>query len=246
MFGWGHDVAGLKNVLFGVLDRLGLQVDGFPNEGVAALGYWVRRSRAPAPSAPVFRGWPALEACLALDVATVLDVGSGGGEHASAFRDAGRQVTCVDFGTSVYAQRAVSPEGFEVLHGDFSAMAIAGVFDLVWCSHVLEHQPNAGLFLTKLHAVCAPTGWVCITLPVCHRALWGGHVSLWTPGLLAYNIALTGIDVSKARLIHGRREFSLLYRPIRATLPPLTYDAGDIAALSPLLPAWCQEGGDSW
>jgi SAM-dependent methyltransferase len=237
---------GLKSVIFGTLDRLGLQVDGFPNEGVAAFGYWIRRARAPAPALSAFRGWPALQACLGLDVKTVLDVGSGGGEHAKAFADAGKQVTCVDFGASIYAKTAATPEGFQVIHGDFNAMEIEGLFDLVWCSHVLEHQMNAGLFLRKLHACCAPGGWVCITLPVCHRALWGGHVSLWTPGLLAYNLALTETDISAARLIHGRREFSMLYQPKAASLPPLTYDSGDITALAPLLPDWCREGADGW
>jgi len=102
------------------------------------------------------------------------------------------------------------------------------------------------VFLGQLNAFCAPGGFVCITVPVCHRAMWGGHLTLWTPGLLAYNVALTGVDLSEAQLIHGRREFSILYQPRAVPLPPLAYDKGDIEALGPHLPPWCREGADSW
>jgi len=235
-----------KRLAFRLLDVLGLQIDGFPNEGVAAFGYWLRPARARDTAAQTYRGEPALRRCLELEIDSVLDVGSGGGEQALAFVRAGKEVTCVDYGVSVYAQAATAEAGYNRILGDFNLLLVGKLYDLVWSSHTLEHQPNVGVFLTKLNAFCRPGGWVCITVPVCHRAMWGGHLTLWTPGLLAYNTVLTGVDISQALLIHGRREFSLLYQPQPATLPSLSYDSGDIRALAPLLPPWCREGADSW
>jgi SAM-dependent methyltransferase len=233
-----------KQVAYGILDAFGLELDGFPNEGVAAFGYWLRPSRGKGQAG--FRGANALERCLRLEPASVLDVGSGGGEQARTFVAAGCEVTCVDFGSSTYARNAMPVSGCKLIQGDFSILSFDRQYDLIWCSHTLEHQPNANAFITKLNTLCTPGGWVCLTLPVCHRALWGGHLSLWTPGLLAYNIAFAGFDVSGAELIHGRREFSLLYQPKAVALPALTFDSGDIDLMRPFLPKWCREGKDSW
>jgi SAM-dependent methyltransferase len=239
-------MAWTKSLAYRILDGLGLEIDGFPNQGLAAFGYWLHPRRSKFPRATSFRGAAAVERCLELDIATVLDVGSGGGEQAGAFAAAGRDVTCVDYGISTYAREGGAPAGCKMIVGDFNALAVDRRYDLVWSSHTLEHQPNVGLFLAKLNAFCRDGGWVCVTVPVCHRAMWGGHLTLWTPGLLAYNLALTGIDLSAAELIHGRREFSLLFQPTPAALPTLAFDSGDIAALGPLLPSWCREGEDSW
>ncbi len=34
-----------------------------------------------------------------------------------------------------------------VIHGDYLAIDVGNKFDLVWASHVLEHQRNVGLFI---------------------------------------------------------------------------------------------------
>jgi SAM-dependent methyltransferase len=236
-----------RQLVYNLIDLLGLQVDGFPNKGIAIAGYWLRRRSAQPGHVQAFRGDLALNECVGLGARSVLDVGSGGDEQAEAFVKAGLDVTCVDYGTSDYAQ-AVSAKArqLNIIFGDFNELPVDRRYDLVGASHVIEHQPNVGRFIEKLHAFCAEDGWVCITAPVCHRAMWGGHLTLWTPGLLAYNVALSGVDISSAQLIHGHREFSLLYQLRRVKLPTLTYDTGDIERLSSYLPAWRREGRDSW
>ena len=236
----------IKTLINRAIYGLGLEIDGFPNEGVALLGYWIRPRRAEGRQG-AFRAGPALERCLQLNARSVMDVGSGGGAQATAFGNAGLAVTCVDYGSSVYAQVATHQEGHRLILGDFNKLELDETFDLVWSSHCLEHQRNVGQFLENMVKFTSPDGWICITVPVCHRAMWGGHLTLWTPGLLAYNLALTGADVSKAELIHGHREFSVLFQPRKRPLPDgLTYDSGDIAKLADRLPSWCREGADSW
>src|SRR5437868_13865794 len=66
------------------------------------------------------------------DFETVLDIGSGAGEHTRFFRHYGKQVFSVDL-----------DEGADYV-GDFNELMLDRQFDVVWCSHVLEHQRNVG------------------------------------------------------------------------------------------------------
>jgi SAM-dependent methyltransferase len=225
-----------------VLNRVGLDLNVALDRGVSFANFnMARLHHQPEP-----RSEEALRRCLALAPGTVLDVGSGGGEHARRFASGGAEVTCVDFGTSIYAKTARAEGGVKTIHCDFTNWKTEEKFDLVWASHVLEHQRNVGLFIEKLISCTREGGYVAITVPSPHRRLWGGHVSLWTPGLLAYNVALCGVDLSKAQLFYGYREMSLLFSPTIINLPDLTYDSGDLNRLSALLPNGFNENSDPW
>lgn len=240
----GRSLSRVKSWTRSVLGALGFNVRFQVTPGVSLLGLNIFRDTVPGP--PRDRSAYAMEAVLALSPRSVLDVGSGGGHHAQAFAASGAMVVCVDFGTSVYA-RDQSAAGMATFQGDFSDyVPPVGKFDVVWASHVLEHQRNVGVFIEKLVECCREGGYVCITVPDPHRNLWSGHVSLWSPGLLAYNIVLCGVDLSSARYIRGTNEFSILFSPRRVTLPPLTFDSGDLLLLERYLPGSFSENTDPW
>jgi 2-polyprenyl-3-methyl-5-hydroxy-6-metoxy-1,4-benzoquinol methylase len=222
--------------------NLGIEVTNSFDRGISVFGINVAKGKYP--EAP--RSHVALEKCISLKPSTVLDVGSGGGEHAYAFSQSGSKVTCIDFGTSVYAEKAIPHTTINVIYADFTTWDPTGLFDMVWASHVLEHQRNVGSFIEKLIACCSPDGHVCITVPNPHRNLWGGHLSLWTPGFLAYNCVMCGLDLSKATMVYGHREFSIIFKPTKTTLPELSYDSGDIKKLQNLFPAGFGEDTDAW
>ena len=235
---------GLKNLARNSLSKLGLNLTYALTPGVSILGLNIFRDDRPGPYR--YRSSYALDHVLARKPGTVLDVGSGGGHHARQFADAGCDVLCVDFGTSVYAQDEVAG-GVRVEHVDFNRFEPSAKFDLVWASHVVEHQRNVGAFIERLIKCCASDGQVCITVPDPHRNLWGGHLTLWTPGLLAYNVVLCGVDISDADLVRGSGEFSLIFSPKRMPLPAgLTFDYGDLDQLAPFLPQGWHENSDPW
>lgn len=193
------------------------------------------------------RAGEALRFALSKQPLSVLDVGSGGGFHARCFSEAGAMVTCVDYGTSVYAENADYDKNIKVLNGDFNSIPISAEYDLVWASHVLEHQRNPGVFIDKLVSCCKQNGIVVITVPCAHRRLLGGHLTLWSPGLLAYNVVLSGVDLSDAIVIKGKDEFSLVFSLNRISLPDtLTFDKHDIEKLKDFLPSFVVEGGDQF
>ncbi len=159
---------------------------------------------------------------------TVLDVGSGAGTQAALFRAAGKKVTETDW----------------KYFGDYLDQEFEEPFDLVWVSHVLEHQRNVGLFIEKLSRDCKVGGILAITVPPAKHNIVGGHVTIWNAGLLTYNIALAGIDCSDIRLKKYGYNISAIVRNFRVALPRLANDHGDLDTLKNVLPPWLSENSD--
>jgi SAM-dependent methyltransferase len=226
------------------LRKLGFDINISLENGVSAFGYNLSLSKHRVDT----RGFGALNKCIQLSHRTVLDVGSGGGEHAKFFQEANAKVTCIDFGTSVYAinSEQYNSETMEIINIDFLKWNSTKQYDIVWASHILEHQRNVGLFIEKLVKCCRSDGHIAITVPFPHRNLWGGHLSQWTPGLLAYNCVLCGLDLANATLLYGYRETSIIFKPVKIELPELSYDSGDLIKLKPFLPNGFTENSDGW
>lgn len=173
----------------------------------------------------------------------ILDVGSGKGEHAKWFKERGYKVITTDI--------AYEP----VYKGDFNKIApkileLEGTFDCVWCSHVLEHQSNPGEFLRLLKSLSkTDIGLIAITVPPRKDNLVGGHLNLYTPLSLIYNVILSGVDCSLAGFKQYGYNMSLVARNHR--LPPqvikeLKYDRGDIETLSKYFPVEVQQNIDGF
>jgi len=178
-------------------------------------------------------------------IKTILDVGSGGGDHSKYFTKLGKKVTAVDFGKSKY-YTPYTENGITFCKGDYNEMALDQKYDAVWCAHVLEHQQNAGLFIKKLFNDCSDDGLVCITVPPLKHQIVGGHVSLWNAGLLLYNVVLSGHDCSQASILKYGYNISLIVRknPFDINTIDLTHDSGDINRLKRYFPSNLSEPFD--
>lgn len=160
--------------------------------------------------------------------ARILDLGSGTGAHAVAFRDQGMEVVTLSL---------IPPAD---IVGDFFEVELPPV-DAIWASHVLEHQVDPGAFLRRCHALLPEGGMLAITVPHDRRDLAGGHVIAWSEGLLAYHLVLAGFDCSAARVGLYRRQLSVVLRKV--TRPPvegLINDRGDLEKLARFFP-WAVE-----
>lgn len=209
---------------------------------------WKLRTREPLRE---MRAGAALSYLLDQDgINSVMDVGSGGGEHALVFAREGKSVHCVDLGRSVFVQRSVVLDELRglptVRHSQVNFMDLETdeTHDLVWCSHVLEHQPNANAFLKKALSLVTPGGWLAVTVPPLKHKIVGGHVSLWNAGLLLYQLIMAGNDCSDAVIMNYGYNISVLVRRRDVELPELDYDSGDINRLAPFFPPDCAERFD--
>jgi len=164
----------------------------------------------------------ALEACKDLAFNTVLDIGSGDGDHAAFFRNMGKKVTTCDI------KRA------DVI-GLYTEVD-CGKHDFIWCCHVLEHQLNVNQFLRKAFSDLNDDGWLVITVPPLKHAIVGGHVTLWNAGLLIYNLILAGFNCKDAQLLEYGYNISVIVQKSHFVMPMLKYDFGDIETLSEYFP----------
>jgi len=168
------------------------------------------------------------------DFDTVLDVGSGTGEHSKMFRDHGKHVTTIDL---------TQPAD---ITGDFLScppeLVSESPYACIWSSHVLEHQTNVGAFLERCFYLLDDDGILAITVPPLKHEIVGGHVSLWNAGLLLYNLVLAGFDCSQAAVKTYGYNISVIVRKKPAKMPRLCMDSGDINALKRFFPMVVDEG----
>lgn len=170
---------------------------------------------------------------------TVLDVGCGEGIHSNIFLEHGKLVTALDYGCSFYFKKKQDDNRIKVLVADINKFESKEVYDLVWCSHVLEHQLNPHNFLCKLRSLIKESGILAITVPHFNSQAFvqGGHVSLWNAGVLLYHLILAGFDCSRAHIKHYGNNISIiLEKRSISVLDQLEYDRGDIRKLREYLP----------
>lgn len=139
---------------------------------------------------------------------TVLDIGSGNQEHARCFRHLGKSVITLD------------PVFDADIKGDFLDYTPEEKFDLTWCSHVVEHQRNIGIFLDKIIECTKPNGIICISVPpeVSHFYILE-HPNQFTGGMLLYHLILAGIDCRDAAVLTYGYNVSVIVRNKQHSLP---------------------------
>lgn len=139
-----------------------------------------------------------IKCCENKSIKTVLDVGCGKGDHAGIFLEYGKTVTGIEAG---FTCRIKENYTFKFIQDDFLKHNFTEQYDLVWCSHVLEHQLAVGEFIKKVFSCCRDDGHVAITVPNdISGKVEEGHVSIWNAGLLMYNIIQCGYSCKHARV----------------------------------------------
>jgi len=123
---------------------------------------------------------------------TSLDIGSGGGVHSEIMNHAGLKVTQVD----KYSDMA----DYQM---DFMSWSKARQlnFDVVFCSHVIEHQRNVGLFLDRIFDVLSDDGVLIISAPKEDRNLIEGHLNSFIFPLFLQQMIHAGFDCKNGKFL---------------------------------------------
>ena len=167
---------------------------------------------------------------------TVLDLGCGDGYFADSFLNAGKIVTAIDYGKSVYFENN-NHKSLKTIIADFNTYNFNQKFDCIWCSHVLEHQLNVNTFLKKIYDLLNDDGVLAITVPPLKSQIVGGNVTLWNAGILLYNLILAGFDCSNASVKSINYDISVIVKKSKkVNLDAIVYDAGDIKKLRKYFP----------
>ena len=122
---------------------------------------------------------------------TAIDIGSGAGIQTEVLRAAGLKVFQLD----KYSDKAE----YKV---DFISHNFDRKFDIVYCSHVIEHQRNVGNFLDKIFDVMSDDGLLLISAPK-HPAelLVNGHLNCFYSTYFIQQLIHAGFDLKNGKYL---------------------------------------------
>ena len=121
----------------------------------------------------------------------VLDIGGALGAHCKIMRNFGLLVDSID----KYEKKA------EFI-GDFNKYKFRTQYDMIYCSHVIEHQRNQGIFLDKIYDLLNEDGDLVISGPK-HPAerFVEGHISTTILPVFLQLLIYAGFDCKKGKMM---------------------------------------------
>lgn len=193
----------------------------------------------------IFRGKKIFDILIEKEFDTILDVGAGKLEAATEFAKNKKITDICDFEDSWYLSTSTFDRSKirNFFKGDINELKIPHTYDAVWASHILEHQLNPNIFLTKLYSLLNEGGYLAVVVPPRKPFIVGGHVNLWNGGLLLYHLILAGFDCSKAQLLQYDYNIGVVVQKKSIPVfPKINYDIGDLHELTPFFPFAITEG----
>ncbi len=179
---------------------------------------------------------------LASEFRFVLDVGCGLGDL-FYYMDS-KAIEFEGVGVDVVEEEQLLFTGFEYLKSDFLNLHLDRKFDLVFSSHVIEHVPNTGDFLTKFFSFLKPGGYFCLIWPPPKEQVVGGHVHVFNMGLMLYNLVRMGVDCREVKMYRSGYNLAIIGRYCTFELPDLTFNRYELEALAPYFPCPVEHGFD--
>jgi SAM-dependent methyltransferase len=179
----------------------------------------------------------------------VMDVGAGDGVEIEIFKFLGADVFSVNADTA--------PAFKATFVGDYIDCHHERSFDIIWCSHVLEHIRNPGLFLDKIFDELEIGGFLAISVPYSEfnsgqDSFTFGHHNRYNVLLLMYALICAGFDCREASVRVYNGQISAVVKKIGNSITPkmtaACWDGKEIIKYLPLVIAETamHPSGGSW
>ena len=122
---------------------------------------------------------------------SALDIGSSHGNHTKIMRHFGLSVDQID-----------KYENNAEINNDFNTYNFKKKYDVIFCSHVIEHQRNVGFFLDKIFDTLTDNGVLVISGPK-HPAerFVEGHIQSTIMPIFLQNLIFAGFDCKNAKIL---------------------------------------------
>lgn len=120
-----------------------------------------------------------------------LDIGSGAGIHSQIFTDIGLKTSQIDKYSST-----------SNIKDDFMDYCFNETFDIIYCSHVIEHQRNIGNFLDKIFDLLTVDGKLLIAVPKHDgNVMIEGHINSFLTPLFIQQLVYAGFDLKNGKYL---------------------------------------------
>lgn len=172
---------------------------------------------------------------------SVLDIGCGTGPVWDLFAAKGLHITGVDLLPTELVPSMVGGSPVTYHSADFLSATLPQQFDAVYSSHTIEHVPDTERFLRAFFAHLAPDGAYCLMWPPPKPEIVSGHVHVFNPGLMLYNLVRLGIDCRDVEVVRCGYSLAIMGRYRRFERPELTHNEGDLNALAEHFPFRAQQ-----
>lgn len=138
----------------------------------------------------------------------VLEIGCNDGALLTALKEAGyKEVFGIE--PNQYAATMATKAGHHVIHSMLTKDIVidTGIFDTVYCRHVLEHVPNITEFMENVRDVLTDDGIFVLELPIIEGALnqgnpailWEEHVNYFTIEFTKKLLSYFGFEILEER-----------------------------------------------
>jgi len=178
--------------------------------------------------------------CYSFD--SILDVGCGKGALFPHLLETGADVVGIDFLPESEIETDYRDKQAHYIRTMFETYNGDQLFDAVIASHLIEHIPDTERFLQKFFSVLTPDGAYCLIWPPPKSAIVGGHVHLFNPGLMLYNLVRLGIDCRNVHVVQCGYSYGVMGRYSTFNVPELNHDQGDIELLQNYFPFKVKQG----
>lgn len=167
---------------------------------------------------------------------SLLDVGCGSGPVWDLFVEKGIRVTGIDLVPRDLVPEQVGGQSVSYLSTDLLTASLPTRFDAVYSSHTIEHVPDTERFLRAFFSHLVPGGAFCLIWPLPKPEVVSGHVHVFNPGLMLYNLVRLGVDCREVEMLRCGYSLAVMGRYEVFKTPDLTHNEGDLDALAAHFP----------
>ena len=132
----------------------------------------------------------------------VMDVGCGSMPYSDLFLSKNIDYNGIDIRSDIHGDMYTC--------GNFMNYPFSKQYNAVISSHVVEHVPNTEQFLNIIRQITVDNGNVCIIFPKPKPNVVGGHVHIFNPGIMLYNLTRIGIDCSDWKCVVKDYSFAVM------------------------------------
>lgn len=167
---------------------------------------------------------------------TVLDIGCGHAPYIDMFLGMDMQYTGLDAFQQSTLDKYNDNSNVNLINSHIFNYETENKYDCVFSCHVVEHVADTESFIRHKVSFVNDGSVFCILWPKPKPQIVGGHVHIFSPGLMMYNLVRIGLDCSGWKIVECDYTYGVMGTVRRISDVKLTYANGELERLNQYFP----------